>query len=126
MKKAEVQIGQTYVVKVSGKLTTVRIDGESSYGGWVGTNVATSRSVRIKSAQRLRRAVRLSHSSPGAQRAAARADQETEQAYDKACTCLPEIKAASRRAIMGKPGHDTISGEAMTRKEIDETNMIGM
>jgi len=55
MKKAEVRIGETYLVKVSGKLARVRVTGESPYGGWVGENLATRREVRIRSAQRLRR-----------------------------------------------------------------------
>lgn len=57
MKKDQVQIGGTYVAKVSGQLARVRIDAESPYGGWSATNVVTHRRVRIKSAQRLRRAV---------------------------------------------------------------------
>ncbi|GJQ27323.1 MAG: hypothetical protein HBSAPP02_23550 [Phycisphaerae bacterium] len=57
MKKQQVQLGGTYVAKVSGKLARVRIDAESRFGGWDATNVDTGRSVRIKSAQRLRREV---------------------------------------------------------------------
>jgi hypothetical protein len=55
MKKQDVQIGSTYIVKVSGTLAKVRINGESPYGGWRGTNLATGREVRIRSAARLRR-----------------------------------------------------------------------
>jgi len=55
VKKNEIRIGETYVVKVSGKLARVRVTGESPYGGWVGQNLATRREVRIRSAQRLRR-----------------------------------------------------------------------
>ena len=58
MKKAEIQIGNTYIVKVSGVLAKVRITAESPYGGWRGTNLATGREVRIRSAARLRRPVR--------------------------------------------------------------------
>ena len=54
MKKNEVQVGKHYVAKVSGHMATVRIDGESRFGGWDATNLRTSRKVRIKSAQRLR------------------------------------------------------------------------
>jgi hypothetical protein len=57
MKKNQVQIGGTYVAKVSGQLAKVRIDAESRFGGWDATNVSTHRKVRIKSAQRLRREV---------------------------------------------------------------------
>ena len=55
MKKAEVHIGSTYIAKVSGVLAKVRITAESPYGGWRGTNLATGRKVRIRSAARLRR-----------------------------------------------------------------------
>jgi hypothetical protein len=54
MKKDQVEIGVTYVAKVSNKLVHVRLDKENPRGGWDGTNIATSRPVRIKSAQRLR------------------------------------------------------------------------
>jgi hypothetical protein len=55
MKKQDVEIGSTYIVKVSGVLAKVRITGESPYGGWRGTNLATGREIRIRSAARLRR-----------------------------------------------------------------------
>jgi len=54
MKKNEVQIGNTYTAKVSGKIAKVRIDAESRHGGWDATNLDTKKKVRIKSAQRLR------------------------------------------------------------------------
>jgi len=54
MRRDEVQIGKVYLAKVNGKLTQVRIDAESRYGGWDGTNLATGKKVRIKSPQRLR------------------------------------------------------------------------
>jgi hypothetical protein len=54
MKKNEVQIGQTYLAKVSDKVVPVRIDAESRHGGWDATNMSTNKRVRIKSAQRLR------------------------------------------------------------------------
>ncbi len=55
MKRQDVQIGSTYIVKVSGVLAKVRITGESPYGGWVGRTVVTGRELRIRSAARLRR-----------------------------------------------------------------------
>jgi hypothetical protein len=57
VKKAEVQIGKVYVAKVSNKLTKVRLDLECQYGGWLATNLATQRQVRIRSAAKLRREV---------------------------------------------------------------------
>ena len=54
MKKAEVVIGQVYDVKVSGSMCRVRITAENPRGGWIGINIRTGFTVRIKSAQRLR------------------------------------------------------------------------
>jgi len=54
MKKANVEIGNIYIVKVSGKLAKVKLTSVSIYGGWVGTNLTTGREVRIKTAARLR------------------------------------------------------------------------
>ena len=54
MKKADVKVGSQYIAKVSGRLAQVRIDRENPHGGWEATNLATKKSVRIKSAQRLR------------------------------------------------------------------------
>ena len=58
MKKNEVKIGSRYMAKVSDKVTVVRIDSESQYGGWNATNLMTGREIRIRSAQRLRREAR--------------------------------------------------------------------
>jgi len=55
MKRQDVQIGSTYIAKVSGVLAKVRITAESPYGGWRGKNLATGREIRIRSAARLRR-----------------------------------------------------------------------
>jgi len=55
MKKHEVQIGETYVAKVSGILAPVKITGVCPHGGWDAVNVKTGRQVRVKSAMRLRR-----------------------------------------------------------------------
>jgi len=57
MKKRDVQVGERYEAKVSGKLVWVRITSESEHGGWNAKNTVTGREVRIRSAQRLRRAL---------------------------------------------------------------------
>jgi hypothetical protein len=54
MKASQVTIGDEYSVKVSGKLARVRLTSTSPHGGWNGTNVATGRDVRIRTAARLR------------------------------------------------------------------------
>lgn len=55
MKNDDVQIGKVYIMKVSQRLTKVRVDGLCSYGGWLGTNLATGREVRVRSGRKLRR-----------------------------------------------------------------------
>jgi hypothetical protein len=57
MTKAQISIGTTYSVKVSGTLTRVRLTRECEYGGWYGTNLATGREIRIRTAGRLRGAI---------------------------------------------------------------------
>lgn len=57
MKRSEVQIGRTYVVKVSGQLAPVKLISASPYGGWIGRNVRTGRDVRIRTAAKLRREI---------------------------------------------------------------------
>lgn len=54
MKKQEVKIGECYVAKVSGKLTSVMILFEHPAGGWDAKNTATNKLVRIRTAGRLR------------------------------------------------------------------------
>lgn len=56
MKKADVQIGNTYIAKVSNKLVPVLLMSESIHGGWVARNENTGRIIRIRTAARLRRA----------------------------------------------------------------------
>ncbi len=55
MKKSDVQIGATYLVKVASNLVPVKITREHDNGGWEGTSVKTGKVIRIKSAQRLRK-----------------------------------------------------------------------
>jgi hypothetical protein len=54
MQKHNVKVGATYIVKVSGTLTKVRITREHDRGGWYGVNLATGREIRIRTAARLR------------------------------------------------------------------------
>ena len=57
MQKQDIRIGSTYIVKVSGLLAKVRITREHPRGGWYGTNLATGREIRIRTAARLRKEV---------------------------------------------------------------------
>ena len=54
MQKNNVKVGTTYIVKVSGALAKVRLTREHPRGGWYGTNLATGREIRIRTAARLR------------------------------------------------------------------------
>ena len=54
MQKHNVKVGTTYLVKVSGALTKVRLTRAHQRGGWYGTNLATGREIRIRTAARLR------------------------------------------------------------------------
>jgi hypothetical protein len=94
MKKNDVETGATYVAKVSGKLARVRIERESPRGGWEATNVDTGRRVRIKSAQRLRRAV----SDAKRAKAIAAADQQNARLRDER-ERSPDGMTASERAM---------------------------
>jgi hypothetical protein len=55
MQKHNIKLGSTYIVKVSGTLTKVRITREHDRGGWYGINLATGREIRIRTAARLRK-----------------------------------------------------------------------
>ena len=58
MQKQNVHLGTTYIVKVSGTLARVRLTREHPRGGWYGTNLATGREIRIRTAARLRSEVK--------------------------------------------------------------------
>ena len=64
MKGKDVQIGETYVCKVSGKLAPVQILRVSPHGGWDGRNRKTGRDVHIRGAGRIRRPVHVFHVVP--------------------------------------------------------------
>ena len=55
MKKNEIKIGTTYLAKVTGKVVPVKITRENRLGGWDAVNTATGKTIRIKSAARLRK-----------------------------------------------------------------------
>ena len=53
MKAKEVEIGGIYAARISGKIVPVRLESELD-GGWHATNMRTGKTVRIKSARKLR------------------------------------------------------------------------
>jgi len=88
MKKNQVKVGRHYEAKVSGKLTVVRILNGNAHGGWDAVNIETTKPVRIKTAQRLRRAVDL------------------------------PVKAAAPEADRGAQGDATPKGKAKGKKAV--------
>ena len=101
MKKNEVKVGGRYVAKVSDKLTLVRIDRENPHGGWDATNEKTGKPVRIKSAQRLRSAVR-----DHAKETAEVLGRGREEAEAKAVTKAEAVDAAMKAAHAAKTPKD--------------------
>ena len=54
MKKAQVEIGGIYRVRISGNFVFCRIDHANSTKGWQATNLMTKRAVSIRTAAKLR------------------------------------------------------------------------
>ena len=105
MKKNEVQIGGVYTAKVSDKVVEVRIEAENASGGWDATNLATNKKVRIKTAQRLRRAVsaeggEAANQTPARGRRAKKTDEATSEA---------KPRKAATRAKRGDDGGKQMS-----------------
>ena len=105
MKKADVQIGASYLVKVAGNLVPVKIDREHDNGGWVGTSRKTGKQIRIKSPQRLRKRLANPASPKATPRQAAehiqavhKADQENARLAEQRATS-PDGQTASERAM---------------------------
>ncbi|RMF84298.1 MAG: hypothetical protein D6744_03325 [Planctomycetota bacterium] len=112
MKKKDVEIGATYVAKVSGKLARVRIERESPYGGWDAKNVETGRRVRIKSAQRLRYPARPHGSRPGAPRSALTLEESSalQRKRDEMVVVIPSAAQRQADAEAGTPGRTELVG----------------
>ena len=98
MKKANVQIGETYLVKVTGNLVPVKITSEHDNGGWEGTSTKTGKTIRIKSPQRLRKLLPdLATGATKTEKLTKDAKIEPERATDErdANSGQPEAKAMS-------------------------------
>jgi len=95
MKNSDVQIGATYLVKVADNLVPVKLVREHPSGGWEGTSEKTGKTIRIKSAQRLRK--RLGDAANGA----AKADKPTKDAKAE-----PGRDTGERGATGGQPNAD--------------------
>ena len=104
MKNSDVQIGATYLVKVADNLVPVKHVREHSRGGWEGTSAKTGKTIRIKSAQRLRK--RLADAPPGT----AKVEKPTKDAKAETGRDTGE-----RGATGGQPNADAATtGKAMS------------
>jgi hypothetical protein len=78
MKAVQVKLGGLYEVKVSGRMARVRVTGANPFGGYNGINEDSGRSVRLRSARRLRRLL----AGPGTSAREAR-EQEADRLRDQ-------------------------------------------
>ncbi|MBP7946073.1 MAG: winged helix-turn-helix domain-containing protein [Verrucomicrobia bacterium] len=95
MKNSDVQMGATYLVKVADNLVPVKLTREHPSGGWEGVSVKTGKTIRIKSAQRLRK--RLADAAHGAAKA---------QEAAKDAKAEPGRDTGERGATGGQPNAD--------------------
>ena len=110
MKKDEVKLGGLYCAKVSDKLVTVRIDSVHSTGGWNATNTATGKRIHIKSARRLRGAVKTTAKAPKDEAA------ETTVANDEKTEVSEEAKAAVANDKNAKTLANAVTNKANSKK----------
>jgi hypothetical protein len=104
MKKNEVKIGGVYTAKVTNKVVQVRIDAESRYGGWDGTNLATGKNVRIKSPTRLRAAVGDDGAKAGARKGKGTKKARTQAEAAQAQTSMPTSEDVATQATPVEDG----------------------
>jgi hypothetical protein len=100
MKKNDVQIGATYLVKVASNLVPVKITREHDSGGWEGTSVKTGKTIRIKTAQRLRKRL----ADPEHAKAIHKADQENARVRDERAKAEDGMTASERAMAESAPG----------------------
>jgi hypothetical protein len=89
MRKQDVELGQVYAVKVSGRIHTVRLVTVSAFGGWVGRNEKTGREVRIKSAAKLRYPIK-----PGMNRGDALLERQRQNRVAAECNPFSDLPFA--------------------------------
>lgn len=64
MKKTDVEIGATYIVKVGSTLSRVRVEAVSGHGGWCCRNLETNRQIRVLSPQKFRKKLAIVNPGP--------------------------------------------------------------
>lgn len=117
MKASEIETGGRYYAKVSGKVVTVRIVGESRYGGWEAVNEETMRSVRIKTAARLRGRRRAVVSAGLDGRSEPMLRYADEMALPDSARSI--VSAADRERSIFNPPADDVETRAELEAEID-------
>lgn len=125
MKQNDVQVGREYVAKVSDKMTTVKIIGESRHGGWDAVNTATGKNVSIKNASRLRYP-------------ATETTEPTDSAPDTGATCAdtgeveeqgqpaPEIPTVANVGVVGGEGEGAKTRRSRAKREAGEKKLSGL
>jgi hypothetical protein len=122
MKKSEVKVGRVYTAKVTNKLAEVRIDAESRYGGWDGTNLATGKKVRIKSPAKLRTSVGGDGAATGAKKAKGDKKAKARPEAAQAQTSAPTGEDATKRTRTKKePKAKRVSGLDAAAKVLEES-----
>jgi hypothetical protein len=124
MKKADVQVGNEYLAKVSGKLQRVRVTRERTHDQhagprgvrttrWEAKNLKTGRTIVIKSAQRLRPLGRsLEHQQIHAQLGCHSCRWADRQALDRGPCCMK----------LGGPEVD--NGKCLVYAQIDQAALL--
>ncbi len=124
MKKNEIEVGGTYSAKVSDKLTKVKIESTNVLGGWDATNLATGKKVRIKSAQRLRRAVKKAGKAEATKEAKAK-EHDPDRCATPRCRGTPAVvhldkplcqKCWTKHCDEERKAEDTAAGKPETAK----------
>ena len=116
MKKNEVQIGGVYTAKVTNRLVELRIDAESRYGGWDGTNLATNKKIRIKSPAKLREAACGDTSKPKAKKAKSTKDAKVEEGRDTAQTVETQAQPDATMPVCPNCGGTEVDDEGDCKK----------
>jgi hypothetical protein len=110
LKKHQVEIGATYLVRVRGIPTKVLVTRRRELGGWYGTNLKTGREIRIKSAQRLRRQTPPVPILPTAEPRLPSEAAPPQPTPQRVAGQRNGSKAAAVLEAIGRPGGITLSG----------------
>ena len=121
MKKNEVKVGGVYTAKVTDKVVPVRIDAVKGTG-WSATNMATGKTIYIKSAQRLRGKAKAADAKPAAQKATSSPTVATGAKRPAEATTEAKPKRTATRAKQGEKKAKRMSGLDAAAKVLSEAN----